>query len=491
MFCYHLRMALDEIRNTKIKKVEELRKSGIDPYPAVSARTHSIAEAIDNFDTWSASQKEIVLAGRIMALRNMGAMAFLDLNDGSGKIQALVKEDSIGKEEFNKFNSFIDIGDFVEIKGSLFKTKQNEKTLLTAHCSLLTKALLPLPEKWHGLQDAEERLRKRYLDFIMNPEERELFVKKSRFWQATREFLIKEGGLEVDTPILEQIPGGADAEPFKTHMNALNMDLFLRISPELNLKRLITAGYEKVFEIGRIFRNEGIDREHLQDYTQMEMYWAYYDYEKLMELIGRLFKHIVREILGASSHQCQNKTIDWGSTWKRYDYYEEFEKYTGLKLEKVKEKDLINYTKDNGIDADKHIGKGRLVDVIFKKRVRPHLIEPGFLVLPPIDIEPLAKRYPKDPNRVERFQVVAGGTELGKGFSELNDPIDQRKRFEEQVKLGEAGDKEAQRMDEDFVETLEYGMPPTAGFGMSERFFAFLMDKPVREIVFFPLMKPK
>src|SRR3989344_2433315 len=484
-------MALDEIRNTKINKVEELRKSGIEPYPAVSLRTHSIEETINNFDSWSASQKELIIAGRIMALRNMGAMAFLDLNDGSGKIQVLIKEDSISKEEFDKFNKFVDIGDFIEVKGFLFKTKREEKTIEAKSYSLLTKALLPLPEKWEGLQDVEEKLRKRYLDLIMNPEEKELFVKKSRFWQATREFLIKEGGLEVDTPILEKIPGGADAEPFKTHMNALNMDLFLRISPELNLKKLITAGYEKVFEIGRIFRNEGIDREHLQDYTQMEMYWAYYDYEKLMGLIGNLFKHIATETLGIPSHQYQEKTVDWNSAWKHYDYYEEFEKYTGLKLQEVSEKDLINYAKEVGIDADKHIGKGRLIDVIFKKKVRPHLWEPGFLILPPIEIEPLAKRYSKDPNRVERFQVVAGGTELGKGFSELNDPIDQRQRFEEQVKLGEAGDKEAQRMDEGFVETLEYGMPPTAGFGMSERFFAFLMDRPVREIVFFPLMKPK
>lgn len=482
-------MALDEIRKTKIKKVEELRKSGVDPYPANSSRTNSVKEAIDNYEEWK-DEKEITLAGRIMAKRGHGGAMFFDINDGTGKIQGFAKEDVLGKQ-FEFFQSFIDIGDFIEIKGTLFKTKQEEKTILTTHYSLLTKALLPLPEKWEGLQDVEERLRKRYLDLIMNPEEREIFVKKSRFWQATREFLIKEGGLEVDTPVLEQIPGGADAEPFKTHMNALGIDLFLRISPELNLKRLITAGYEKVFEIGRIFRNEGIDREHLQDYTQMEMYWAYYDYEKLMELIERLFKHIVQEILGTSRHEYQGQTIDWNSTWKRYDYYQEFEKYTGLKLGEASEKDLINYAKDNGTDADKHIGKGRLIDVIFKKKARPHLIEPGFLILPPIDIEPLAKRYSKDPNRVERFQIVAGGTELGKGFSELNDPLDQRRRFEEQVKLGEAGDKEAQRMDEDFVEALEYGMPPTAGFGMSERAFAFLMDRPVREVVFFPLMKPR
>ncbi len=483
-------MALDEIRNTKIKKIEELRKSGVEPYPANSSRTNSIKEAIDNYSEWKES-KTITLAGRIMARREHGGSTFFDIDDGSGNIQAYIKEDVVGADEYKHFQESIDRGDFIEVQGQLKDTKREEKTIYVSKYKLLTKALLPLPEKWHGLEDVEERLRKRYLDLIMNPEEKELFVKKSKFWQATREFLIKEGGLEVDTPILEQIPGGADAEPFKTHMNALDIDLFLRISPELNLKRLIVAGYEKVFEIGRIFRNEGIDREHLQDYTQMEMYWAYYDYEKLMELMERLFKHVVWETLGVYSHQYQDKTIDWNSSWKRYDYYEEFEKHTGLKLKEISEKDLINYAKDNGIDADKHVGKGRLIDVIFKKKVRPHFLEPGFLVLPPIDIEPLAKRYPKDPNRVERFQIVAGGTELGKGFSELNDPLDQRQRFQEQVKLGEAGDKEAQRMDEDFVEALEYGMPPTAGFGMSERVFAFLMDKPVRETIFFPLMKPK
>lgn len=485
-------MALDEIRKTKIDKIKELRQAGIDPYPAISSRTNSIAEALDNYEEWK-EKKELTLAGRIMARREHGGSVFFDINDGSGKIQAYIKEDTLdgGKEALELFKELIDIGDFIELTGTLKDTQKKEKTIYTTKYRLLSKALLPLPEKWHGLEDIEERLRKRYLDFIMNPGERELFVKKSRFWQATREFLLKEGGLEVDTPVLEQIPGGADAEPFKTHMNALNIDLFLRISPELNLKRLITAGYGKVFEIGRIFRNEGIDKEHLQDYTQMEMYWAYYDYEKLMELIERLFKYVVKETLGAFDHQYQGGNIDWNSSWKRYDYYEEFKKHTGLDLKEAEEKDLINCAKENDIDPGKHIGKGRLIDIIFKKKVRPHLIEPGFLVLPPIDIEPLAKRYPKDLNRVERFQVVAGGTELGKGFSELNDPLDQRERFKEQEKLSEAGDKEAQRMDEDFVEALEYGMPPTAGFGMSERFFAFLMDRPVREAVFFPLMKPR
>jgi len=489
-------MALDEIRKTKIEKVDKLRKAGIDPYPAISGRTHKISDVLNwDEDRWGQGQPNtnielVVLAGRIMAKREMGGVVFFDVND-SVKIQALIKEDTVGKEKFEQFREFIDIGDFVEVTGILFKTKTGEKTLLTTHYSLLTKALLPLPEKWEGLQDVEERLRKRYLDLIMNPEEKDIFIKKSKFWQATREFLLKEGGLEVETPVLEQIPGGADAEPFKTYMNALDIDLYLRIAPELHLKRLIVGGFEKVFEIGRIFRNEGIDREHLQDYTQMEMYWAYHDYEKLMGLVEQLVKSVVVETLGIISHQYRGKDINWGSEWRRYDYFDEFNKHTGLNLGEASEKDLKKYAEKEGIDTSAHVGRGRLIDVIFKKKVRPELWEPGFLVLPPVDIEPLAKRWPQDLNRVERFQIVAGGTELGKGFSELNDPLDQMERFKDQSKLGEAGDKEAQRMDEDFVEALEYGMPPTAGFAYSERLFAFIMDRPVRETVFFPLMRPK
>ena len=489
-------MAIEEIRHIKIGKVEKLRKAGVDPYPAVSERTHQIAEALENFKELAAesnlphSGKPVVLVGRIIARRGHGGSVFFDIKDESGKIQGYAKEDILGGD-FKTFNELIDIGDFIEIKGFLFRTKKDEKTLEVKGFKILSKALLPLPEKWHGLEDVEERLRKRYLDLIMNPEEKESFVKKSSFWQATRAFLLKEGGLEVETPVLEQIPGGADAEPFKTHMNALDIDLYLRIAPELHLKRLVVGGFEKVFEIGRIFRNEGIDREHLQDYTQMEMYWAYYDYEKLMELVERLVKNVIMETLGTLSHQYRSKNINWDGKWKRYDYFDEFKKYTGLNLADISEMDLKKYSEKEGIDASLHIGRGRLIDVIFKKKARSKLWEPGFLVLPPVDIEPLAKRSPGDLNKVERFQIMAGGVELGKGFSELNDPLDQRGRFEEQTKLREQGDKEAQRMDEDFVEALEYGMPPTAGFAYSERLFAFLMDRPVRETVFFPLMKPR
>lgn len=484
-------MALDEIRNTKIEKIEKLKKAGINPYPASSKRTDTTAEALENFDKYAEEKKEVTLAGRLMAKREHGGSMFFDIRDGHGKIQGFIKEDIVGKDNFVKFLELFDIGDIVEITGTLFKTKKEERTLEVKDFNLLTKALLPLPEKWHGLQDTEERLRKRYLDLIMNPTEKDLFIKKNIFWQSVRTFLTKEGGLEVETPILEKIPGGADAEPFMTHLNALDIDLYLRISLELNLKRLMVAGYEKVFEIGRVFRNEGIDREHLQDYTQMEMYWAYTDYHQLMKMVKGMFTETVKAVTGGSSHEYQGNQIDWSGEWKTYDYYNVFKNNTGLDLADISEKDLKKYADSEGIDSKNHIGKGRLIDVIFKKKVRPHLIEPGFLILPPVDIEPLAKRWSEDNNRVERFQVVAGGTELGKGFSELNDPLDQRQRFEEQSKLREAGDAEAQRLDEDFVEALEYGMPPTAGFGMSERFFSFLMDKPVRETVFFPLMRPK
>ncbi len=483
-------MALEEIRKTKIEKVEKLRSGGIEPYPAATDRNMAISKALEDFDALSGSQKEVIAAGRVMAKREHGGSMFFDINDGSGKIQGFAKEDILGGQ-FAKFQEFVDIGDFIEIRGSLFKTKREEKTIEIKDWKMLTKALLPLPEKWHGLEDVEERLRKRYLDLIMRPEEREVFVKKSIFWKTMRDFLLKEGGLEVETPVLEKIPGGADAEPFATHLNALNIDMFLRISLELNLKRLIVGGYEKVFEIGRIFRNEGIDKEHLQDYTQMEMYWAYTDYEELMKILKRMYKTVIKKTLGSLEHDYQGNHINWGAPWKKIDYYKVFKQYTGLDLKKVTEEKLKEYAAAEGIDIEKHLGRGRLIDVIFKKKVRPNLIDPGFLVLPPIAIEPLAKRWPKDPNRVERFQIVAGGTELGKGFSELNDPLDQRTRFQEQAKLREAGDKEAQMMDEDFIEALEYGMPPTAGFGVSERLFSFLVDKPVRETVFFPLMKPK
>jgi len=484
-------MSLEEFRNDRIKKLEKIREAGVEPYPAHSNRTHRISEVLEKLDSFVEGQKSVTLAGRIMAQRGHGGLTFLDIDDGSGVIQFLFKRDAMSESDYDFFVSVIDTSDVIEATGLLFLTKRNERTLQVDYWRMLSKSIRPLPEKWHGLEDPEERLRHRSVDFIMRPEERALFHQKARFWKTTREFLQQEGGTEVETRILELIPGGADAEPFKTHMNALDMDLYMRIAPELNLKRLITGGFEKVFEIGRVFRNEGIDREHLQDYTTMEMYWGYTDYEQLMTLVERLVRSVVQETLGQLTHSYRDQIIDWGTPWKRIDYYEVFEKYTGLDLASVSEEELKSYAQSQGIDAKLHVGRGRLIDIVFKKKVRPELIEPSLLVLPPVDIEPLAKRWPQDTNRVERFQIVACGSELGKGFSELNDPLDQRKRFEQQAQLGAAGDKEAQRMDEDYVETLEQAMPPTAGFSYSERLFSFLVDRPIRETTFFPIIRPK
>lgn len=483
-------MPLEDIRALRIKKLEALRARGVNPYPASSRRSFRIAELLERFADCEAEDGQYTVTGRVAAKREQGGLAFADLYDESGKIQLILRKDVL--DEASQFVlENLDIGDIIEAGGKALTAKRGEKSIEVQKLVMLSKTLRPLPDKWHGLVDVEERLRRRYVDLIMSPEERELFRKKSRFWRATREFLLGEGFLEVETPILEPTTGGADAEPFITHHNALDIDLYLRVSPELHLKRLLVGGYEKVFEIGRIFRNEGIDREHLQDYTQMEMYWAYADYEMMMALTERMVKYVVRETLWAFSHEWQGGAIDWSREWPRIDYCEAFKKCAGIDALSASEEDLKSYAEAEGIETAKHPGRGRLIDVIFKKKVRPTLIQPGFLVLPPADIEPLAKRWAEDIRRVERFQIVASASELGKGFSELNDPLDQRARFEEQMKMREAGDTEAQMMDEDFVEALEYGMPPAAGFGYSERLFSAIVNRPVRETVFFPIMRPR
>lgn len=480
---------IDEQQSARLKKKEALERKGIDPYPARSSRTHSLAEAHEQFETLSSQKTEIIVAGRILQVRSHGGSTFLTISDGDTQFQIYLKKDELGEDAYAQWVELIDIGDFFEYTGTLFLTKKQEQTLLASRARILTKSLLPIPEQYYGLKDTETRLRKRYLDLLLHKETRQLFKKKNRFWQTIRTFLLERHFLEVETPVLERIPGGADAKPFSTHYDALGEDRYLRISLELPLKRLLVGGLERVFEIGRIFRNEGISPEHLQDYTQMECYWAYADYEDLMALMKELYTHIAEEVHGTTRVQSRGKTIDFRGEWKRYDYFVEFTKQVGLSLENASDKELRAKAKSSGIELDDHAGKGKLIDALYKKFVRPTLIDPGFLIDPPVEVEPLAKRHAQKPNRVQRMQIMAWGTELGKGFSELNDPIDQRKRFEEQMKLREAGDDEAQRLDEDFLEALEYGMPPAAGFGMSERFFAYLMDKPVRETVLFPPLR--
>ncbi len=473
----------------RVKKLENIKLAGIDPYPAETSRTHTAAEALEKFASLASSKKQLTLAGRIRAIRKHGAIIFGNLEDGTGKIQFLMKQDQVPAELLKNFEAFVDVGDFAELSGVLMETARGEKTLEAVTFRILAKSLRALPDKWHGLTDHELRLRKRYLDLLTNPETRQIFVRKAQFWQTVREFMDEHGFLEVEAPVLEHVPGGAEAKPFMTHHKALDQDFYLRISLELPLKRLLVGGFERVFEIGRIFRNEGISTEHLQDYTQMEFYWAYADFQDLMDFSQKLFRSIVSRLFGGLKVTAQGREIDWGEDWKIYDYFEEFKKHAGLDLEKVSDVELKKKAEGAGIRYEKFAQRGRLVDLIYKKFVRPKLIEPGFLVYPPAEIEPLAKRLPAKPDRVQRLQIVAWGTELGKGFAELNDPLDQRHRFEEQMKLRQAGDEEAQQLDEDFVEALEYGMPPAAGFGMSERLFSVLMDKSIRETVIFPPMR--
>lgn len=497
---------LEDLVRERRKKLDAIRAAGIDPYPARVARSFEIARALTDFESLETSQREISLVGRIRAIRDQGKILFIDIEDESGQIQAVVKDDvltgegvddaTVAEKSFAFWQSVLDLGDFISVTGPVFKTKKGEKSVDVRVVQMATKSLLPLPDKWEGIANDDIRLRERYVDLIAHPEVREMFRKKSAFWAATRKFLLKQDFLEVETPILEAVPGGAEAEPFVTHHNALDTDFYLRIAPELNLKRLLVGGFDRVFEIGRIFRNEGIDAEHLQDYTQMEMYWAYQDYKGLMKFVEKLVKYTIYETLGTYEITRKGQMVDWKKKWATYDYYKLFKEHAGLDLKKVTREQLLAKARELQIDgamgsAGDVLGRGRLIDLIYKKTVRPKLVEPGFLINPPVDIEPLAKRAEKDEHRVERFQIVAYGTELGKGFSELNDPLDQRSRFEEQMKLREAGDAEAQMLDDDFVRALEYGMPPAAGFAYSERLFAVLIDKPIRETVFFPLMRRK
>lgn len=480
---------IEELRKVRIQKIETLKQQGIDPFPIESKRTHTIKAAIDGFEDLIKDTDDVFLVGRVKSIRTHGKLTFGNLEDETGVIQFLLREDVLGEKVFHDFSSFFDIGDFLQIQGKLTLSKTNEKTLEIASYKLLAKSIRPIPQNFYGLKDQEIRLRKRYLDLLANPEVREIFYKKSLFWKTIREYLQDKGFLEVDLNALEQIPGGAEAEPFVTHHNALNRDFYLRISLELPLKKLIVGGFEKVFEIGRIFRNEGVSAEHLQDYMQMEFYWAYSDYQEQMELLEDLYKQVIQKITGGLKTKYDGKEIDWSGKWPKLKYFTVFKENTGVDLNNADILELKKYADKLHIKYEKNHGKGRLIDLIYKKTVRPKLIQPCFLINPPVEVEPLAKKDPQNPKEVQRLQILAAGTELGKGFSELNDPIDQRQRFEDQMKLREAGDTEAQMLDEDYLEAMEYGMPPLSGFGLSERLFAVIMDKSIRETVFFPPMK--
>lgn len=477
-----------QIYNERVQKLRSIREMGVDPYPAKSQRTAKNIEITSDFK--NKKGQRVTVVGRVMSLRTHGRIAFATIRDFSGDLQIAFKEDVLGKDKY-KFLRKFDMGDFIEATGNVFKTKAGEISIDVSGFKMLTKSLRPLPEKFHGLKDEEVKLRKRYLDILLNQDVKEMVIRRSKFWQTMRDSLLAEGFIEVETPVIETTTGGAEARPFASHHNALDMDVYFRIScGELWQKRLMAAGLEKTFEIGRIFRNEGMSHEHLQDYTQMEFYWAYSDYDKGMKFIEKLYKRLAKETFGTLKFNIGDFKVDLGKKWETYRYGEIIKKVTKIDIDKADLKEMELKLRDLKINYDKKsLNKNRATDLLWK-HCRKNIAGPGFLIDVPVDIEPLAKRKADNRELVQRFQVILAGSEIGKGFSELNDPIDQAERFKLQQQLREAGDDEAQMYDYDFVEALEYGMPPTFGFGVSERLFSFLSNKPVRETQIFPLMKP-
>lgn len=479
-------------------KLQAWRDLGIDPYPAYTPDHILIDEArkkgeglgalIDD----SGYGEEVMVTGRLMSLRGQGALCFMDLRDRTGRIQLLGKKDVLSEEWFERL-ALLDIGDFVWAKGRLFVTRRGELTIEVNEWQILAKSLHPLPDSWKGLQDIESRQRQRYADLLVNDTTRENFKKRIAFVKNLRNALDEEGFSEVETPVLEHVPGGADAEPFITHHNTLDSDFYLRISLELHLKRLLVGGFEKIYEMGRVFRNEGISPQHLQEFTMLEFYWAYADYNQLMELVERLYTKVIKETFGTLQIQKGENVLNFETPWPRVSYVELLEQYAGINVLEATDEDLVAKIKEYRTDTGVELGRGRLMDQLYKKAVRPYLIQPQFVVDVPLDFSPLAKKKKDNAKLTERFLVLIDTAEVGNGFSELNDSNDQRSRFEEQEKLRLKGDKEAQRMDTDFLRAMEYGMPPTAGFGVGiDRLLTVLLDvDSIRETVFFPTMRPE
>lgn len=475
---------LKEIRKARLEKIGELRKMGINPYPSsLDFPRESIEKSLKRVG------KEASTSGRLMGVREHGNIIFADLMDDSGRIQLFFQKKLLG-DKFSVIKLF-DIGDFVLVSGRVFKTEAGETTIDVSRFQLLSKSIRPLPSSWHGLLDTEERYRQRYVDLLLNDELKELFVKKATFWQSMREFLTKRGFLEVETPVLENTAGGADANPFVTHHDALDISLYLRISMgELWQKRLMVSGFEKTFEIGRQFRNEGISREHLQDYTQMEFYWAYASYKDSMALVSELYKYVAKETFGKLQFKIGEFDVNFDQKWESIDYTETIKEKTGVDISDASRDEITEKLKELKVSFEAKDDKARLIDTLWK-HVRRGIAGPLFLVGHPVSVSPLAKRIEGKKDFVERFQVIIAGSEMGNGYSELNDPVDQAERFAVQQKMRDAGDLDAQMLDLDFVRALEYGMPPTTGFGVSERLFSFLANKPIRETVLFPLLRPE
>jgi lysyl-tRNA synthetase class 2 len=484
-------MLLDDIRAERLAKIEKLREKGMDPYPARTSRTHTGKDFLAAHAGFEASSEAIVLAGRIMSMREHGGSMFVDIFDGTTRVQAYLKKDEMG-EVYDDFVELVDVGDIIEASGVAFTTKRGMPSLLVSTWRMLAKALKPLPDEWYGIKDEDERFRKRYIDIVLSKDLAERFVRRSTFWNTIRSFLLSRGFIEVETPVFETTTGGAEARPFVTHHNALDMDVYLRISAgELWQKKLMVAGIPKVFEIGRIFRNEGMSTEHLQDYTQLEFYEAFNDYTQGMEMVKEMYREIAEKVYGTQQFTIRGFEIDLAKDWEIYDYCQIIKERFGVDPLETSVEAVSEVLSKEGISFEggaMNVERG--VDLLWKQ-IRKTLGGPGFLINVPVYMEPLAKKSEKDSRVVERFQIILGGSENGKGFSELNDPVDQAERFAHQQALRESGDDEAQMTDDSFVEALEYGMPPTFGFGLSERTFSFFEGVSVREAQLFPLLRPK
>ena len=482
-----------ELRKIRLEKLEKIRSSGILAYPSKTKRTHLIQEAIKNFAGLSKQKKEIILTGRIRSQRGHGGATFLDIEDGSGKIQAFLKRDGLGEKGYDFFLANFDIGDFIEIRGVLFTTKAGEKTLEASDFKMLAKSLLPLPEKWHGLQDVEERFRKRYLDLIFNKDIKEKFVLRSKIIKELRSFMEKEGFLEVETPILQPIYGGTEAKPFKTHLNALSMDLYLRIAPELYLKRLIVGGFEKVFEMGRCFRNEGLDKSHNPDFAEMEFYRAYADHKDIMKLVEKMLASAVKNLFKGLKIKYEDKEIDFKTPFERVEYQTLIRNFTKIDIETINKESLFRKAQELGVKVEQKMTKFQIADAVYKKFCLPKIWQPTFIIHHPEGSMPLAKQTDDNPKKLGSIQLVIAGLEIAKAYSELNDPLKQYENFKNQEKLFIEGVEDAQRMDQDYIEALEYGMPPTAGFGMGiDRLAALLTNShSLREVILFPTMRSK
>jgi lysyl-tRNA synthetase, class II len=486
-------MELNDLQQQRLAKLERLRAAGIDPYPPRAERTHTIAAVLDDFDDRVAREERVTLAGRIVGARRvMGKLAFAHIADETGKIQLWISKADIGDEWFARFRDDLDTFDIVQATGTLRRTKTGEPSVFVERLVVLAKALNPPPEKWHGLTDVESRLRERYLDLIVNEEVRQTFRTRTRIVTAMRRFLDQHDFIEVETPVLQPIYGGASAQPFVTHHNQLHQDLYLRIAVELYLKRLIVGGFEKVYEIGKQFRNEGVDRTHNPEFTMMECYQAYADYNDMMKLVEDLFRFVALEVCGSTTIIYQEHTIDLAPDWGRVSIPEAIVERTGIDIMQITELEPLQAAiRAAGLRVDPKPNWGKQVDELFSEYVQPLLIQPTFILDHPVPLSPLAKRRPDQSLLTERFEPIIAGMELGNAFTELNDPLDQEQRFLEQGRAYKAGDNEAQQMDRDYLNALMYGMPPTGGLGIGvDRMVMLLTDQPtIREVVLFPHLR--